>query len=454
MKKIENKILSAVKKNNMLSDGDTVVVAVSGGADSMCLLWFFNKFSSLLDINIICAHVNHGIRGEEAVRDELFVKNFCSEHNIRYECARFDVPALAKATGEGIEACGRRLRYEFFSSVAENAKIATAHNLNDSVETFIFNLSRGTGIKGLCGIPPVRDNIIRPLSDCTRDEIESYLSEENISFVTDSTNLSDDYTRNRIRHNIIPVMCELNSGFYDAFSRCISSLRNTDCYISEQIDTIFSTIEKDGRFPVSFIKNEEKIIRTGLLKKIAEYYGAYDVSNKHITLLEAVVENGGAVVLHGKIKISSDGEFLFRSSEIKEENPVFVRTDKSKTVYNFDGCTIIVRSVDKNIINKYNIKELSAMGYMDADKFYASVFRNRYEGDRFRFPFAKHSKSLKNLYKENNISAEDRYGIPMLADADNNIMWINGAGVSSYGAVSENTDEIVLLEVFNRNCVC
>ncbi len=447
MKKIEKKIIETINKNNMLSDGDTVVVAVSGGADSMCLLWFFNKFSSFLNINIICAHVNHGIRGEEADRDEAYVQNFCAEHKICFECAHFDVPSVSAKTGESVEECGRRLRYDFFASLAETSKIATAHNLNDSAETFIFNLARGTGIRGLCGIPTVRDNIIRPLSDCTRDEIEQYLAEENIDYVTDSTNISDDYARNKIRHNVLPVLCEINPSFFGVFSNCIDSLRETDDFLSDKINEIFKQIIIDDKFPVSSLKNNERILRTGLLKKIAEYYGAYDVGNKHIILLDSVLDNGGAVVLHGKVKIASDGKFLFKENEKKEEKKIFVKPEKTVSEYCFDGCTIIVDCVDKDILNKYNIKELSAMGIIDADKFYSSVFRNRIQGDRFRFPFAEHSKSLKNLYKEKKISVSERWGIPILADGDNNILWINGVGTSHYGAVTEKTDYFVSLKV-------
>ena len=162
MKKIEDKILSVIEKHRMLSCGDTVVVAVSGGADSMCLLHFFNKFSSKMQLNIICAHVNHSIRGAEADSDEEFVRNFCEEHKINAVFAHYNVPELAKENGESEEQCGRRLRYEFFASIADNAKIATAHNLNDSAETFIFNFTRGTGLKGLTGIPPVRKPKYKP----------------------------------------------------------------------------------------------------------------------------------------------------------------------------------------------------------------------------------------------------------------------------------------------------
>lgn len=450
MKKLENKIISTINKCSMLSDCEKIVVAVSGGADSMCLLHFFNKFSSFLHINnVICAHVNHGIRGEEADRDEAFVRNFCLSNGIRFESAHFDVPAIAEKTGESQEQCGRRLRYEFFDSVCEGAKIATAHNLNDSAETFLFNLSRGTGLKGLTGIPSVRDNIIRPLSDCTRNEIEQYLADEGVEYVTDSTNLLDNYSRNKIRHNVLPVLCELNDGFFNVFASCIDTLGSIEAFLSEQTDKAFLNVKKDGRFVVQGILECEDVIRKRLLIKIAEYYGAKDIENKHIQLLSSVLFAGGAVMLHGKIKIVSDGKLLYKEQEKLSDCIFSVPLSENVTEYDFPSCIIRIQPVDKEDIKNYNMKELAVTGCLDAEKIASAVLRSRQAGDRFTFPTAVHSKSLKNLYKEKSISPSDRWGIPLLADNDN-ILWINGVGASAYGAVNEKTKEIIRITVTRK----
>ena len=442
MKKIEDKILSVIEKHRMLSFGDTVVVAVSGGADSMCLLHFFNKISSKMQLNIICAHVNHSIRGAEADSDEEFVRWFCEENKINAVFAHYNVPKIAKASGESEEQCGRRLRYEFFSSIADNAKIATAHNLNDSAETFIFNFTRGTGLKGLTGIPPVRDNIIRPLCECTREEIEQYLSDEFVSFVTDSTNLSDEYTRNKIRHNILPVLNEINPGFFSVFSKCVSVLSDSERYIEEKTAEAFIKTKKNIQFSIDDILLLDKVIRDRLLIKIAEFFGASEVSFRHIEIISSFLSTGGALMLSENVTIVSDGKFLYKADEKLPEISIYEKYDKAKCEYDFPGCTLTVETVDKNTIKNYNSRQLCLSGYADSEKIENSFFRTRKDGDRFRYKNAEHSKSLKNLFKENNISVSDRWGIPMLAD-DEYIFWIDGVGVSDYAAIDENTENIV-----------
>lgn len=442
MKKIEDKILSVIEKHRMLSCGDTVVVAVSGGADSMCLLHFFNKISSKMQLNIICAHVNHSIRGAEADSDEEFVRKFCEENKIKAVFAHYDVPRVAKESGESEEQCGRRLRYEFFSSVSDNAKIATAHNLNDSAETFIFNFTRGTGLKGLTGIPPVRDNIIRPLSECTREEIEQYLSDEGVSFVTDSTNLSDEYTRNKIRHNILPVLNEINPGFFSVFSNCVSVLSDSEKYIEEKTAEAFMKIKKNTKFSIDDIILLDKVIRDRLIIMIAEFFGASDVSFRHVEIISSFLSTGGVLMLSDKVTIISNGKFLYKADEKLPEVSIYEKYDKSKTEYDFPGCTLTVETVDKNIIKNYNNRQLCLNSYADSAKIENSFFRTRKDGDRFRYKNAEHSKSLKNLFKENKISVYDRWGVPMLADNEH-ILWIDGIGVSEYAAIDENTEKIV-----------
>ncbi len=446
MKKIEEKIFSVIEKYSMLSCSDTVIVAVSGGADSMCLLHFFNKYSRKLNINIMCAHVNHGIRGAEADRDEEFVKNYCADNAIDFKAAHFDVPQIAESSGESQELCGRRLRYEFFKSVDPCAIIATAHNLNDSMETFLFNLSRGSGLKGLTGIPAVRDNIIRPLISCTRAEIEEYLAEESVLYVTDSTNLSDDYSRNKIRHNIIPVFNELNPSFSSVFSGCISVLQDSEHFIEKTVCDAYKKIENHMNFAVCDIIALDKVIRDRLLIKICENLGGHDISFRHVEVINDFLQSGGAVMLPGGVTVVSDGKNLFRSCNKAEKIEIFEPLTADKVLYEFPGCKISVTAVDKNEISNYNIKKLSFSGYADGDKLTDSAFRSRKSGDRFKFPYAEHSKSLKNLYKEKNITPEARYGVPMLAD-DENILWLCGVGVSDYAKVTEKTQKIIRIEM-------
>ncbi len=445
---IENKILFVMDKYGMVGSGDTVIVAVSGGADSMCLLHFFNKISSKRNFNIICAHVNHGIRGAEADRDESFVRDFCEKNSIEFRAAHYNVPEISSKTGESEEECGRRLRYGFFSSICENAKIATAHHLNDSIETAIFNLARGTGLKGLTGIPAMRGNIIRPLIECTREETEYYLKANNIDYITDSTNLKDDYSRNAVRHNVIPVLKKINPSFESVFLSCTEVLTDTESYLEKVTDAEYERLNKNMRFSVSDINALDSIIRSRLIKKIAESFGAKDVSFKHISLAEGILTGGGAVNLHGNVTFCSDGKNIYKrvpQAEIRERSDISslcVPFDEKKTVYEISYTKVTAETIDKKDISIYNIKELPRLNFCDADKLKNAVFRTRRSGDRFRFPNAGHSKSLKNLFSERGIPAEKRYNVIILAD-ENNILWIDGIGVSDFAKVTDKTKKVI-----------
>ncbi|MEG2144737.1 MAG: tRNA lysidine(34) synthetase TilS, partial [Oscillospiraceae bacterium] len=206
---MQNKVLEAIEKYKLINLGDSVTVALSGGADSVALLLVLLKLQEKLGISIDACHVNHNLRGEEAKRDEAFCKELCEEKNVKLFIKSVDVLAYAKTNSVSTELAARELRYSALCQVA-NGKIATAHTLSDSVETALFNLARGTGLRGLMGINPCRDNIIRPLTLVGREEIEAFLASENQSFVNDSTNFKNDFARNKIRNKVIPVLKEIN----------------------------------------------------------------------------------------------------------------------------------------------------------------------------------------------------------------------------------------------------
>lgn len=198
-------VKKTIKKYSMINKGERIIVALSGGKDSMALLDILKKLENELEISVSCAHFNHCIRGEESDRDEAFVRKYCEKNNIELFCRRGDVLKFAKEKHLGTELAARELRYEFLSSLGCD-KIATAHTAGDNAETMLFNLARGTSLKGMCGIPPVRDKFIRPIICLKSTETEEYCKRNSIPFVTDSTNSSDEYTRNFIRHNIIPEL--------------------------------------------------------------------------------------------------------------------------------------------------------------------------------------------------------------------------------------------------------
>ena len=243
------------KERELLPRGTRLLCAVSGGADSMCLLHLMKSRAAELEIQVFAAHYEHGLRGEESLRDCAFVENWCREKGILCVSEHGDVRAYAREKGMGTEAAARELRYAFLQKTAEElgcTRIATAHNAEDNAETLLLNLCRGSGAAGLRGIPPVRGNIIRPLLGCTRAEIEEYLRENHVPHVEDSSNAGDEYSRNLIRHRVTPALREINPAFSSAALRTAELMRrDEDClstmaeeFIRENFDGVSLPLER------------------------------------------------------------------------------------------------------------------------------------------------------------------------------------------------------------------
>ena len=246
------KVKKYVAEWGMLREKDKVVVGVSGGADSVCLLFVLIELRKQIPFEIIAVHVNHELRGEAAKRDEEYVKTLCNTLGIVCETYSENVELIAKNRKQSTEEAGRTVRYEKFQQVMERyggTRIALAHHKNDNVETLIMNLARGAGLKGLGGIRPVSGEIIRPLLCVKRSEIEKYLEEHQISYCTDATNESDDYTRNRIRNHVIPYLEEnVNAGAVNHLDETMQQMREIHAYLQEQMCLAYDECvqEKEG----------------------------------------------------------------------------------------------------------------------------------------------------------------------------------------------------------------
>ena len=233
--KMSVEVMNWIKGHDMLYPGDKVLCAVSGGVDSIVLLHMLNSMKDKLGVEVMAAHFNHCIRGAESDRDEKFVDTYCYKHNIKCFIGSNDVPAYADKHGYSMEEAARILRYEFLEYIAsrEGAKIATAHHADDNLETILINMIHGTSTSGLSGIPPVRGNIIRPMLCLTRMEISEYAYINGLEHVEDSTNSSDDYLRNRIRHKIMPILKEENFNICKGMLYTSELVRDDNMYIMD-----------------------------------------------------------------------------------------------------------------------------------------------------------------------------------------------------------------------------
>lgn len=275
---MKQKVLETIKKYNLIQNGDKIVLGVSGGPDSIAMLDILNEIridkTNNLDFNIVVAHVNHMIR-EEAEEDLEFVKNFCNKIGVEFYSKSIDIQKIANNNKIGTEEAGRNARYEFFDEILEKTnsnKIAIAHNKNDKVETIIMNMLRGSGIAGLKGIEPIKNNkYIRPLIECERYEIENYCKEKNIEARIDRTNFENIYTRNKIRNIIIPyIKKEFNPNIIQTMDRLSELVKEEDEYLEKLVEQKYQEMlleEKTKEIVIDLKKfnKEEKVIKSRIL---------------------------------------------------------------------------------------------------------------------------------------------------------------------------------------------
>jgi tRNA(Ile)-lysidine synthase len=443
---VKNKFLSALNEYSMTDGVSHIVVGFSGGADSLCLLHLLNGVKNDFGFNIVAAHVNHGIRGDEAVKDADFCADFCKTQGIEFKLLEADCVALAEENGQSVEECGRQIRYEFFNSLCQNDayRIATAHNANDNAETLLFNLARGTGLKGASGIPRVRGNIIRPIIFCTRDEIEGYCTENNLYFVTDSTNLCDEYTRNKIRHNALPVLAEVNSG-------AIKNITAFTEYTNEVCDLLSGMTQSaikeahisNDYYNADFLSSLHTVVKTECIIELFKRISDETLDRQKVKAVADLLLKKGRIQIYGNIYAECiKNEFrFFRNDNISNYEEIIVDFNHYSELV-FNGYTINVTEYDNNlkIVNKNILDNL-----IDCDRIVGHLkLRTRREGDKITLINRKVSKSLKKLFNEKAIPLEERNKIPVLCD-DCGVVWVYGVGTDNRVKVNNNSSNIIFV---------
>lgn len=470
MKRIEK----FIQKYHMLTCGDRVIAGVSGGADSVCLFLMLLELREKIGFDLIAVHVHHGLRGEAADQDQQFVEALCEQHRIPLEIFRVNLESIAKKRKQSLEEAGRMVRREAFDSVCKKYggnKIALAHHQNDNAETLLWNLSRGTGLDGLGGIRPVNGKFIRPLLCMNRKEIEEYLAKRKQSYCIDETNAGTDYTRNKLRHLVLPILEEqVNSAAVRHMNETMEQIWELQEYMQEQVEAAYQECVQEHFEKACWIQIQQKsfetfpeLIKKMVIRKGMEQVGGKkrDLSHKHVdVMMELMNKQVGRTLdlpyeMHAKrnyegIRLEKQRTYSFgeeKKAEIMQE---------CMSELNIPGETILA---DRNLKlrckmlekpKNLSIKDIPQKIYtkwFDYGIIKSSLYiRTRQAGDTIVIDEKGHQKKLKNWFVDEKIPKEVRDSQLLLAE-NNEILWVLGHRMSQAYQVKQSTKWILQIEV-------
>ncbi len=491
----EEKVFAYMQQHHMLKPGDRVVAGISGGADSVCLLFVLLEWSKRVPMQLAVVHVNHGIR-KEASQDAAYVEGLCREYKLPFYLVEENVRQKAIADKCSEEEMGRRVRYEAFARVAQEFgadKIAVAHNSNDRSETMLFHLFRGSGIKGLSSIQPLRENIIRPILCLERSEIESYLKKKGISYCEDATNQTDDYTRNRIRHHILPyVEKEIVQGCVRHMTQTAEMLSEAEDYLEQQtaaaLEQCVHKQEADCEVSVSVLLQLHPAIQKRVLHTLVKSISPEqkDISYVHIQDLLGLFTGEGnrqvslpfgicgrreydKVILYRKKSVKKNSEKSHteesRTSMIKEsvlqqelrimlpEEDDFPDSGNWQTEVTLEDGRKICFSMIKPTKLFGEIPQNKYTKWFDYDKIERYVeIRYRQTGDYLTITDGNGNmlhKSLKDYMISQKIPRTQRDSIPLITEGKH-VLWLPGYRISEFYKVSENTKRILQVQLISN----
>lgn len=488
MNEIIDKIYRYIEQNNMITDCERVVVGLSGGADSVCLLMVLKGYIERkhLQTELCAVHVNHGIR-QEAGDDEEFARALCERMGVEFMAYHIDAAGLAKQLGMSVEEAGRKERYRIFNEACKerNARIAVAHHMNDQAETVLMNLSRGTSLKGIGGIRPVRDNIIRPLLSVTRAEVEEVLKGFNQPYVTDATNLCNDYTRNSLRNVVIPYMTDnINSHTVENIASAASELQQDFDFIESEADKAYNRYVTEGDNVVIKLDGEEfaglhEVIRRRVIYRAVYYLTktAKDIYKIHVNAVDALV---------GKT-VGSSADICYGLCAVREYDNIVIscervsRQDKNEPLEEYELSDDDIEklkagqkvTIQGNIY--YNNNETSQMKSVQivlslhsnyekirnyANSRYAKAFdydkilerpciRKRMAGDRIVINREGNQRKLKNEFIDRKVPENMRDNVLLVCD-DAGVLWAVGVRRSERALIDDDTQNVLEVTIQKR----
>lgn len=433
---MEDKVLKFIRDNQLIQPGTSLLIGVSGGADSMALLYLMCQYRDVLACKIAVAHLHHDMRGQSADEDADYVKGFCDNHSIPFFFKKVDVITLAKREKMTVEEAGRKARYDFFDEVMKKenyALLATAHHMNDQAETLLIRLLRGTGLKGAMGIPVKQGKVIRPLLCVTRSEIENYCEAHNLEMRHDITNDDDNLTRNKIRHQVLPVLNTVNASsvkHFSDFSECVKEAQSfLDLQISETEKNLFGhdlnycLIEALVRLHPYL---QKQMLRCGIKNAGATLK---DVEKRHLNMILTKLKESATVWslnLTNQVIVRREYDRLFFEKKEAEHADVFcyqIPVDHSDS-YHFRNMQVKVEVLLSNSIKNEEYCKKDCSIFLSCDTISISVcLRNRKAGDVMMLPGTEGHKKVKKLLIDRKIPKQQRDKLPLLA-VENHVLLI------------------------------
>ena len=465
MNNIEKKVYNYIQAYKLINPKDTIIVGLSGGADSVCLLTIMSWLKDKCDINVKAVHINHGIRGMAADQDESFAKSLCHELDIPFVSYKKDIPGICAKTHETEEECGRRIRYEVFNeelSRLDSGKIAVAHHMNDQVETVLFRMARGTGVKGIAGMKPLNGSIIRPLLCLSRQEILEYLKDKGIDYCEDATNNELEYSRNYIRKVVVPDIEKVNDEAVKHICSLAEEVQSVMSYMDCKVEEILenarkacsSHIQVKG-YSAKILWEQDSILRSYAIRKLIENEGLSlkDIHREHIEAIENILKNTeskevclprGAKILveNGILSICNGAKMQVCSDYVEDIN-------EDSTVYLPSNGVIRSR-----ILNDFNIEDVPRNAYtkwFDYDKIQSGlVVRNRREDDEMVINSAGNRKKLSDYMINEKIPKSIRNEIPVIANGSQ-VIWVVGYRITETGKVTQDTKRVIEITYEREN---
>ena len=440
------KFYETVRKYHMIKEGDHIILGVSGGADSLCLLFLLMELQKEIPFQITVVHVEHGIRGEESLEDARYVEEICKENQVEFHLETVDIREMAAREHLSVEEAGRKARYDAFERVLSERganKIAVAHNRNDQAETMLWNIARGSGMNGAAGIRPVRGTIIRPLLECDRKEIEGYLKDRNVIWREDRTNQEMDYTRNVIRGQVFPLLKErVNAKSLEHFASLGEEIRRTEEYldrlVNEKLKHILQLERTGGVLLIEELCKEDDFLKERMIRQALKLTGCplKDLTRVHVKQICSLLQgqSGKQTTLPGGWTVRREFEKLYMEKRNLSYGFTEGKTEEVKAKIR------IFPNINQIIPRKKYTK------WFSYDKISSDFqIRTRQPGDYLIINHLGQKKKLKEYLVEEKVPLSIRNQLPLVARG-HEIIWVVGYRISENYKITEETKEIIEIQ--------